>query len=577
MFFALIAAMSILVSEPVAGQDRPSGPFWDGDFSITDHRVEADGEVSRLIDSLISQMSDEERLAQLLMVSWSTEAPTPEIMQWITERNIGGVKIFGWNGENLAALAEAVGTMQRASLQTPLSIPLFTATDQEGGWVRHIKDGTSITPGNMAIGATGLPYDSFTSAHYIGQELRALGVNMNFAPTVDVYVNAEAHVIGPRAFSDDPVATGLLGVAFYRGMEQSGVIATAKHFPGHGNARGDSHGMLPVIEDDFDTIWERDLLPFRMLVREGIPAVLSGHLSFPAITGDTVPASISPYFKRHVLRERLGFEGIVITDDLYMGGALEYGQTRGWDFAELVKRAIEAGNDMVMLSQTPGFDGDIWNRLVTAYHEEEEFRRRVVESVRRILRVKLAYLRPDGRVPLIPDTNRIRSYMRSRPAQQFFLDQAGRSVTIVRDEEIPYQPAPGERILLAGKDPDFFRVGRRFLPVTGEFRFSNNTFYNSTAVDRRRFQETAEDYDTVIFLLSDPNSAEVLETVRDIDTRVIVYSILTPIYLEDLPWVQSAIAVYGWGTESFETGFAALRGDFEALGKLPVAIDGVSD
>lgn len=572
------APSDVSVSLRSTEEHPPSdGLFWDAPVVTGSHWPEVTPEAEAAVERILAAMTPEERVSQLLMVSWASEAPTPEILRWIRERNIGGIKVFGWNGENLPVLTEAIATMQRESLATPRGIPLFTATDQEGGWVRHIKDGTSITPGNMAIGATGLPYDSFMSAHHIGLELRALGVNMNFAPTVDVYINRDAHVIGPRAFSADPVQSGTLGVAYYHGLEQTGVMATAKHFPGHGNARGDSHGMLPIIDDDFETLWERDLVPFRMLVREGVPAVLSGHLSFPEITGNTVPASISPYFKQHVLREELDFPGVVITDDLYMGGALEYGRDQGWDFAELVKRAIEVGNDIVMLSRTPAFNGEIWNRLITAYENEASFRRRVDESVRRILRIKIAYLRPPSRVPLFPDAERIRSYMRSLPSQQFFLDQAGRSVTVVHDADIPFIPEGDERILLAGKDRDFFRVGGRYYPGADEFRFSNNAFYFSSAADRRRFAATARRYDTVIFLLSDPNSAQVLETIRDLDVRVIVYSILTPVYLADLPWVETAIAVYGWGIESFETGFAALRGDFRATGELPVIIESMAE
>jgi len=576
---AMVAALlfcitMILAGGTVTAEEARYGPFWEGTFQAPDDHTGLGPEADQLIESLLDRMTPAERVAQLLMVSWTTEAPTPEILRWIRDRNIGGVKIFGWNGENISVLASAIRDMQTESLRTRLSIPLFTATDQEGGWVRHIKDGTSITPGNMAIGATGLPYDAYMSAHHIGLELRALGVNLNFAPTVDVYINPEAHVIGPRAFSDNPVTTGLLGVAYFRGLDQTGVMATAKHFPGHGNARGDSHGMLPVIHDDFDTVWNRDLLPFRMLVREGVPAILSGHLSFPEITGDNVPASISPYFKQHVLRNRLGFQGIVITDDLYMGGALEYGQSQGWDFAELVKRAIEAGNDIVMLSQTPEFDGPIWNRLITSYTDDAAFRDRVNESVRRILRVKLTYLRPDNRVPLIPDVERIRTFMRSLPAQEFFFDQAGRSVTVIRNGNIPYTPQPDERILLAGKDMDFIRVGKRYFPDAGVFRFTNPAFYFSSAVDRNTFAATARNYDTVVFLVSDPNSVEVLQTVRDMDVQVIVYSILTPVYLADLRWVHSALAVYGWGVDSFETGFAALRGDFVPAGQLPIGLDG---
>ncbi len=570
----VIPAQSRIVEAPHAEAEPPADTvFWQiAPEAVESHVGDRNPAVEEHIDRILATMGDEERVAQLLMVSWASEEPTPEVMRWIRERNVGGVKVFGWNGEDLPTLVRAIDEMQTASLATDTGLPLFTATDQEGGWVRHVKDGTSITPGNMAIGATRLPYDALMTGQYIGLELRALGVNMNFAPTVDVYRNPEAHVIGPRAFSSDPVETGVLGVAFYRGMERAGVIATAKHFPGHGNASGDSHGTLPVINEDFDTFWNIDALPFRMLIRDGIPAVLSAHLAFPDITGTNAPASMSPYFKQEILRERLEFSGIVITDDLYMGGALEYGEAQGWSFDQLVKHAILAGNDVVMFSRTPAFDGPIWNTLIDAYRTEPAFRDRVDQSVRRILRVKLAYLRPEWRVPLAPDAGAVRSMMRTPESREFFLDQAGRSVTEIRSDGLPLDPDTAGRVLLVGKDPDFFRVGRRFFPGADELRFQDPAFYSSSAADRARFAAAAGRYDTIIYLLSDPGSLQVLQGGEDYADTITVFSILTPIYLRQVPWVDRAIAVYGWGTDSFESGFAALVGEIPAPGHLPISI-----
>jgi beta-N-acetylhexosaminidase len=575
-FIAPVASPADSRPLPAAIQPQPpaSGVFWH--VPVTDIGAwpgpPTPAEAAH-IDSILAAMDDEARVAQLLMVSWASDAPTPEVMRWIRERNIGGVKVFGWNGEDLIVLARAIDEMQRASLATETAIPLFTATDQEGGWVRHVKDGTSVTPGNMAIGASDLPFDARMTARYIGLELRALGVNMNFAPTVDVYRNPEAHVIGPRAFSSDPIQSGLLGVAYYRGLEETGVMATAKHFPGHGNASGDSHGILPIIYDDYETLWNVDILPFRMLIRDGVPAVLSGHLSFPDVTGDMAPASISPYFKQRVLRDQLDFQGVVITDDLYMGGALEYGEAQGWSFDEVVKRAIEAGNDIVMLSRTPEFDGPIWQTLIGAYREDPTFRARVDESVRRILRVKLHYLRPETRVPLSPDVDAVRAAMRTTEAREFFLDQAGRSVTILQDDGLPLGTGETGRVLLAGNDPTFFRVGRQFFPNAEEMRFPSSSFYFSASGDRARFSAALARYDTVIFLLSDPATMQILATAEGSADSITVYSILTPIYLAELPWVRRAIAVYGWGTESFESGFAALTGGIPAPGRVPIVLD----
>lgn len=523
-----------------------------------------------LVNNLISDMSAEELVGQVFLLGWQSEFAEGPIMEWIERRNIGGVKIFGWNGNNLQNLAEALNEMQDLALSGPHGIPLFTATDQEGGWVRHIKDQTSITPGNMAIGASSVPLDSYYSGYYIGRELRALGVNMNFAPTVDVYVNSQAHVIGPRAFSSDPRKTGLLGIAFYRGMEETGVIATAKHFPGHGNALGDSHGYMPIIEDDFETIWERDLLPYRMMIPEGLPAVLSGHLSFPNISGSLRPASLNPYFKEEILRKQLDFQGIVITDDLYMGGAIEYGESQGWDMPRIVLEALKAGNDMVMLSKTPEINDAIWNLVYETYLEDDQFRLRIREAVKRILEIKLRYLKPGWRVPLEVNPEEVYERIASDSGRNFFQEQAARGVTLIRDHIVPYTPDEGESVLLAGQDWDFLREGLRRYPSADQYYFDYTPFYTADNEVIREIGNLAENYDVVIFNLANPNSLQVLQSLEELGERIIVFSTLTPVYLEELPWVKSALAVYGWGIESFSAGFAALIGDIPFKGNLPV-------
>ncbi|MDR2370678.1 MAG: glycoside hydrolase family 3 protein, partial [Treponema sp.] len=164
--------------------------------------------------ALTDAMSDEEALAQTFMFGWVGAEPSPLIIDWIRGRKIGGVKIFGWNTGDTRLLARTVGELQQASLAGPLGIPLLVATDQEGGLVRHVKGDTSETPGNMAIGASGYPRDAYLAGYYIGKELAALGINMNFAPAVDLYTNRDSVLIGPRAFGNDPVKTGILGAAF---------------------------------------------------------------------------------------------------------------------------------------------------------------------------------------------------------------------------------------------------------------------------------------------------------------------------------------------------------------------------
>ncbi len=535
------------------------------------------GSDEEIISELLDHMSDEQIVSQVFLVGWESETAEGPVMDWIEKRGLGGVKVFGWNGNNVATLGRALSIMQARSMDNDAGIPLITATDQEGGWVRHIKDTTSITPGNMAIGASALPMDSYLSGYYIGQQLRAIGVNMNFAPTVDVYINNDAHVIGPRAFSADPLESGILGLAFYQGMQMAGVMATAKHFPGHGNAYGDSHGYLPVIEDDFETVWQRDLLPYRMMIREGLPAVLSGHLNFPNITGNERPASLSPYFKQTVLRDRLNFEGIVITDDLYMRGAIDYGDQEGWGMDRIVLEALRAGNDMVMLSETPALNDSIWTLVLDTYREDEEFRQRIRESVSRVLRVKLRFLKPSWRVPLTIDPENVYDDIETFSGEPFFQEQAARGVTLIRDRDIPLLPEPGERILLVGQDFDFLREGREAYPGAESFHFSYNPFYDADPDVIARVSAIIPRYDRIIFNLANPNSLEVLRSLEDHGSKIIVFSSLTPVYLQELPWVASALAVYGWGSESFEAGFAALSGNIPFVGQLPVLLEETPD
>ncbi|MDR3020973.1 MAG: glycoside hydrolase family 3 protein, partial [Treponema sp.] len=307
-------------------------------------------------------MTDEQALAQVFMLGWVGEEPSPLIMEWIRQRNIGGVKIFGWNTSDTQKLARTVGELQKASLEGAFSIPLLVATDQEGGWIRHVKGSTSETPGNMAIGASGFPRDAYLSGLYIGREMALLGVNMNFAPTVDLFTNRHSFLIGPRAFGSDPVRAGILGAAFMRGQLDAGIIPTAKHFPGHGDTELDSHGVLPRINVSFDTLWERELIPYRMLKAEGIPAVMSGHLAFPQTTGGGTPASLSSWFLKDVLRDKIGFDGVVITDDLMMVGATSYLGS----ISRTAKQAVVAGNDIIMFSNTPHLNDAIWTLLVNS-------------------------------------------------------------------------------------------------------------------------------------------------------------------------------------------------------------------
>jgi len=508
---------------------------------------------------ITESMTDEQALAQTFMLGWVGAEPSPLIMDWIRDRNIGGVKIFGWNTEDTVRLAGTVGELQKNALATQFGIPLLVATDQEGGWVRHVKGSTSETPGNMAIGASGRPIDAYWSGYYIGRELSLLGINMNFAPAVDLYTNRDSTLIGTRSFGSDPVNVGILGAAFLKGHNDVGVIATAKHYPGHGDTDLDSHGVLPRINAPLEVLWERELLPYRLLVKEGIPAIMSGHLAFPNTQAGETPASLSSWFINGLLRDRMAYDGIIITDDLLMNGATMYAGS----ISQAAKLALLAGNDIIMFSKTPNLYDPVWTSLVLAMREEPEFRERVRDACRRILKLKIEYLRGEEKIKFVPDIKKIEDELADPEGAAFFLSLAARSVTVVKNgETLPLSPEKAGRVLLAGNYADFFATGRRAYPGAVSYWYDPS----QSITDLLGYAGNA---DTIIFCLSDRAGLRVLQQFRQLGKKVIVFSVLSPVYLEDVSWVDGAVAVYSYAPESFIAGFSAILGRIPAEGRLP--------
>ena len=523
-----------------------------------------------LVASLLDKMSDEEVVGQILMMAYPGDEPGPPMFDWVKRRALGGVKIFGWNAEDSTKVAKAVSALQSAALDSRLGLPLLVATDQEGGWIRHIKGATTITPGNMAIGASGRPYDAYRSANIIGRELAALGVNMDFAPSVDLATKPKSYIIGPRAFSDDPRVAATLASAFVRGLADAGVIATAKHFPGHGDTEDDSHGVLPVIRVDEKTLWDRELLPYRVLSAGGLPAIMSGHLCFPLISGDGSPASLSPYFMTAILRKRIGFKGLAVTDDLMMNGA---GEAAG-SVSEACVRAVEAGNDLLMMSELLGTDDPAWIRLLSAYRDRPAFRARVREAASRVIATKLAYLRPRGRLALLPDLSGLDKRVPDPGAAVFFEAMAYRSATLVRSGAIPFgQPGrPSGRVLVAAPFKDFFDAALEAYPGSRIFHFSFEPEGSALASELRGFERALSGVDSVILCVANEAGMDFAQAAHEAGKKVAIVSAQSPAPLSRAKWAEASVAVYSYSRESLRAGIAVLAGKARAQGRLPLSL-----
>ncbi len=519
---------------------------------------------------LVKRMSDEELLAQILMFGWAGAEPSDLLNSWVLQRGLGSVKVFGWNTDNIQKVAKSIRTLQQEAASRPLKIPLFVATDQEGGWIRHVKGETSDTPGNMAIGASGFPIDAYYSGFYINREIRYLGINMNFAPTVDLYTNLNSSVIGPRSFSSDAVSVGILGEAFAMGSIDAGVIPTAKHFPGHGDTSLDSHGRLPQIEIDLKTLVKRELVPFEYLINAKIPAIMSGHLSFPQIESDGTPASLSKKFLTDILRNQLGYEGLIITDDMMMNGATLFAGS----FHRAVTLAIEAGNDIIISSTTANLYDNMWTRNLERMKNSQAFRLRVQDAARRVLLAKLNYFKSGNHAPLYPDENTIYEHIPDKEGQKFFLEQACRSISVYKKGSFPLKPTENEKILIAGPFLSLYNEGRKRYPNASTFHFSyelksdNSNFSNWNA---ETLTSVADGYDTIIICVYDKLTANIAKRLRFMDKKVIVFSILSPVHiLSDFEWADTVLCGYSYSSYSFAALFAALNGEFTPQGNIPL-------
>ncbi|NUW30082.1 beta-hexosaminidase [Nonomuraea sp. SMC257] len=351
----------------------------------------ANGDVSRVL----ARMSVEEKVGQLFMpVLYGTAADsvsgenqarygaqTPAKV--IAKYHLGGVILFPANVKSVSQVVALTNGLQAASPR----VPLIIGTDQENGLVSRMGALMTRFPGAATVGATGDPARSRAVAKATGEELRALGVNLDFAPVADVNVNPDNPVIGRRAYGDDPAKVAAMVSGAVKGFGDAGVASSAKHFPGHGDTDVDSHTGLPVIKHT-RAQWERiDAPPFKAAVAAGVDAVMSAHIVFPKLDSSGDPATLSRPILTGLLREKLGFKGVVSTDALNMEGVRKkYGD------GEVAVRAVLAGADLLLM---PNDLSKAYTAVTAAVKSGRISRARLDQSVTRLLtlRQKRGFLR----------------------------------------------------------------------------------------------------------------------------------------------------------------------------------------
>ncbi|MEK8129161.1 beta-N-acetylhexosaminidase [Paenibacillus filicis] len=363
------------------------------------------------VQSIVEKMTVDEKIGQLVLIGLDGQKLDKQGASFIKDRHIGGVILYKRNIASLSQTFELVRELKTANSGQPL--PLWISVDQEGGAVSRLPAEFAALPDNARIGALKNPQLARTIGELLGEELHVLGMNMDFAPVLDVNNNPSNPVIGPRSYGPDAKVVADLGVQAMEGIASRHTVPVVKHFPGHGDTATDSHVELPIVRKSLDELRQLELIPFRQAISGGADAVMVAHLLLPGLDEHN-PSSMSPRIVTGLLREELGFQGVVITDDLTMGAIANQ---RG--IGEAAVNAVQAGADIVMIAH--GYDlalqaVEALKREVAAGRLTEE---RLNASVRRIAALKRKYELTDQAPaePVIePINKRIRQLKEENPS-----------------------------------------------------------------------------------------------------------------------------------------------------------------
>ncbi len=326
-------------------------------------------------------MTVKQQIGQLFIVGFNDTKVNSHIETLIKDYHVGNVILFERNCHNPKQTFELVQHLQRLALEHN-GVPMFIAIDQENGMVIRISEGVCVFPSNMAQ-AIGASLDEiYQMAKYTGEMLNALGINYDFAPSLDVNNNKDNPIIGIRSFGEDSKTVAAAGVKCIKGFQDAGILATAKHFPGHGDTSVDSHLALPVISHTKQRLNEVELYPFKEAIKAGVKSIMTTHIRFLTYD-DKFPATLSKKVLTELLREQLGFRGIIVTDCLEMKAIDDT-----YTVQKAAPMAINAGADLVCISHQERLQKKALVETEKMFAESEFLQYRIVDSCKRIVAEK---------------------------------------------------------------------------------------------------------------------------------------------------------------------------------------------
>lgn len=540
------------------------------------------------VETTLATMTLEEKVGQLFMAqvygdTADTQAPAyvqanqelhgvDNAAELVDRYHVGGIIYFAWtdsvkNPQQIASLSNGI---QDASLSQRVPVPSFVGIDQEGGIVARIGEPMTQLPGNMALGAGRSPRDARDAAAVNGEELAAMGINWNFAPDADVNVNPANPVIGVRSFGESPRLVGDLVAAQTRGYLSSGVAGAAKHFPGHGDTATDSHTGLPVVDHTREE-WERlDRPPFEAAIAAGVPAIMSAHISVPALDPSGDPATLSQPIITGILREELGYDGVVVTDALDMAGA---SATYGNDRVPVL--ALKAGVDVLLM---PPHMDVAYDAVLAAVQSGELTEERIDTSVRRVLRLKQTLGLNAGDPYVDPAAT---ATAVGTPEHRATLQEiTDRTTTLVRNHRgtLPLDPDDGDDVLVTGWGATSTTTVADGLRAAGWDTDVVETGLAPTDETVAAVARQARRQDVVVVLTNraglaaQAGQARLVRRLERTGVPVVAVGVRDAYDVNQFPQVDAYLATYSYTRAALDSLTRVLVGDLVPGGRLPVTV-----
>ncbi|MYT13173.1 beta-N-acetylhexosaminidase [Streptomyces sp. SceaMP-e96] len=542
---------------------------------------------------LISRMTPEEKVGQLFVMrvyGHSATDPDPadaaanqkeigvaNAAELIAKYHVGGIIYFGWahNTREPHQIADLSNGIQKAAAAQRLPVPVLISTDQEHGIVARVGAPATLFPGAMALGAGGSRDDARTAARIAGEELFAMGIRQDYAPDADVNVNPANPVIGVRSFGADPQAVARMVAAEVKGYQGAGIASCAKHFPGHGDTDTDSHVGLPYIHHSAEE-WERlDAPPFRAAIAAGIDSIMTAHIVVPAFDPSEDPATLSRPILTGILRERLGYDGVVVTDSLGMEGVrVKYGDAR------VPVLALKAGVDQLL---NPPDLSVAHGAVLTALKEGELTERDLDTKLMRILLLK-------ERRGLFKDPYTTHQAVDRAVGTRGHLAAADRiaerTTTLLRNDTgiLPLSRLRERRVLVAGVDVAA-PSGTGGPPTTVLARALTELGFTATALStgqtptQQRIDEAVAalgERDAVVVATYNVTAAsgqrKLVDALLATGKPVVQLAVRNPYDIAQLDGVRAALASYSWTDVELRAAARVIAGQRDPAGRLPVPI-----